>query len=90
METAFDAEKRCPFAASICRSFVQSYSDDVSHTHFRSTSIEPLEFDTGRVGSGRVGSQNFPSSVGRVESGPCQKHPINIQFTHKKQIIRRL
>jgi len=39
---------------------------------------------------GRVGSQNSPSWVGRVGSGPLSKISNKIQFTRKKLIIRRL
>jgi len=35
---------------------------------------------SGRVGSDRVGSKNFPSWVSRVGSGPVSKNLINMQF----------
>ena len=44
----------------------------------RNVRLSNPELDVGRVhpwvGLGRVGSQNFPSSVGRVQ---CQKYIIN-------------
>jgi len=47
------------------------------------------ELDIGRVHPW-VGSQNSPSSMGGSGRVQCQKYLINIQFTHKKPIVRRL
>jgi len=47
------------------------------------------ELDIGRVHAW-VGSQNSPSSMGGSGRVQCQNYLINIQFTHKKPIVRRL